>query len=446
MPDNRQVQRNATPNQSANNIEDTLWRLKINDNQEGGGAAQLAPYPDRPGEPDCQYFLRTGLCGYGINCRYNHPAYVSQGAPYSGELPERVGQPDCGYFLKTGTCKYGSTCKYHHPRDRHGAGPVSFNILGLPMRQEEKSCPYYMRTGSCKFGVACKFHHPQPAPVGTVLPVAGDGTFGSMGSTVVPSSGLPYVGGLPAWSLPKMSYVSGPRMPGLQPYMSVVLSPSQCVVPAPGWSTYMGNMSPLSPNSSPTVLNPNFIYNSKNLGESGSSGQVHLLSTTTILPERPDQPECRYFMNTGTCKYGSDCKFHHPKERFAQSVVNQPSLPSRPGQAVCSYYSMYGLCKYGPTCKFDHPGVAQPHNYALGLPNLSMLGSSLFNYSLSTADSSETSPSKSSKFPDWVQKHDAARNKHYKSDTKTSEDSPEESASSPHSSPTSTEPLHDQSG
>lgn len=39
------------------------------------------------------------------------------------------------YFLKTGTCKYGSTCKYHHPRDRRGAAPVSFNVLGLPMRQ-----------------------------------------------------------------------------------------------------------------------------------------------------------------------------------------------------------------------------------------------------------------------------------------------------------------------
>jgi len=39
------------------------------------------------------------------------------------------------YYLKTGTCKYGSTCKYHHPRDRNGAGPVSFNALGLPMRQ-----------------------------------------------------------------------------------------------------------------------------------------------------------------------------------------------------------------------------------------------------------------------------------------------------------------------
>lgn len=39
------------------------------------------------------------------------------------------------YFLKTGTCKYGSTCKFHHPRDRRGAGPVLFNILGLPMHQ-----------------------------------------------------------------------------------------------------------------------------------------------------------------------------------------------------------------------------------------------------------------------------------------------------------------------
>lgn len=118
------------------------------------------------------------------------------------------------------------------------------------------------------------------------------------------------------------------------------------------------------------------------------------------------------------------------------------------GQAVCSYYSMYGLCKYGPTCKFDHPVVAPPYNYTLSLPTLSMLDSPLFNYprSLSTAHSSETSPSKSSKFPDWVQKHDATNNEHENSDTKTPEDSPEQAASSPRPIPTSTEPLHDQSG
>lgn len=32
-------------------------------------------------------------------------------------LPERPGQPDCQHYLKTGECKFGSSCKYHHPPD-----------------------------------------------------------------------------------------------------------------------------------------------------------------------------------------------------------------------------------------------------------------------------------------------------------------------------------------
>jgi hypothetical protein len=59
-------------------IAEAFWRLTINENQDGGGVAQSNPYPDRPGEPDCIYYLRTGLCGYGSNCRFNHPKYVSQ--------------------------------------------------------------------------------------------------------------------------------------------------------------------------------------------------------------------------------------------------------------------------------------------------------------------------------------------------------------------------------
>lgn len=90
-----------------------------------------------------------------------------------------------------------------------------------------------MRTGSCKFGVACKFHHPQPTSVGPVLPVPGHVSFGSMAPTVVSSSGLPYVGGFPAWSLPRMPYLSSP-----QSYPSVPISPSQGIVPAQGWNTY----------------------------------------------------------------------------------------------------------------------------------------------------------------------------------------------------------------
>ncbi|KAL4323167.1 hypothetical protein GQ457_11G004240 [Hibiscus cannabinus] len=435
MPDNRQIRINVVSNQSADNVEEAILRLKINDNNQEVGVSKSASYPDRPGEPDCSYYLRTGSCGYGSNCRFNHPAYDTQGGQYQEELPERVGQPDCGYFLKTGACKYGSTCKYHHPKDRNGAGPVTFNILGLPMRQDEKSCPFFMRTGSCKFGVACKFHHPHPVSPGAGLPVNG-----LEGSSVLPPTGVPYAGGLPTWPLPRAPFVSSPRLQ-TQSYMPVVVSPSQNIIPANGhgWSTYMGNMSSIS---SSGVLGSNYTYNSMNPAESGSSGQMLLSSSSaSSYPERPDEPECRYYMNTGTCKYGSDCKYHHPKERIANSAVNSVSplgLPLRPGQAVCSSYSMYGLCKYGPTCRFDHPYLGYPYNYALSLP-LPVFDTSLQTYQ-------RMSPSEAplpSRLPDWARNTDQVSKKHQNLETKNSDDPSEQVASSPHSLQTSSETSQD---
>ncbi|XP_039021930.1 zinc finger CCCH domain-containing protein 3-like isoform X2 [Hibiscus syriacus] len=403
MPDNRQVQNNVASNQSADNVEEAILLLKINDNNQEVGFSKSAPYPDRPGELDCSYYLRTGSCGYGSNCRFNHPAYDTQ------------------YFLKTGACKYGSTCKYHHPKDRNGAGPVTFNILGLPMRQDEKSCPYFMRTGSCKFGVACKFHHPQPVSPGARLPVNGPA-----GSSVFQPTGVPYAGGLPTWSLPRAPFVSGPRLQ-TQSYMPVVVSPPQNIIPANGWSTYMGNMSPVS---SAGFLGSNYGYNSTNPAESGSNGHM-LLSAN--YPERPDQPECRYYMNTGTCKYGPDCKYHHPKERIANSAINSVGplgLPSRPGQAVCSSYSMYGLCKYGPTCRFDHPFLGYPYSYAPTLP-LPVFDASLLAYQRMspTVHLSEAPPP--SRLPNWARNTDTVSKKCRNLETKNSDNDPSEQVASP---------------
>ncbi|KAF8401525.1 hypothetical protein HHK36_012465 [Tetracentron sinense] len=50
-------------------------------------------------------------------------------------FPERLGQPDCQYYLRTGDCKFKSTCRYHHP-------PVwitpktncALSHMGLPLR------------------------------------------------------------------------------------------------------------------------------------------------------------------------------------------------------------------------------------------------------------------------------------------------------------------------
>jgi Zinc finger C-x8-C-x5-C-x3-H type (and similar) len=44
---------------------ESMRRLEI-----GDGGSNL---PERPGEPDCVYYLRNGSCGYGDRCRYNHP-------------------------------------------------------------------------------------------------------------------------------------------------------------------------------------------------------------------------------------------------------------------------------------------------------------------------------------------------------------------------------------
>ncbi|KAK9732822.1 hypothetical protein RND81_04G024800 [Saponaria officinalis] len=124
---------------------------------------QIEEFPERPGQPDCSYFLKTGNCKYRSTCRYNHPTsriskpslpLLSSNGLYfqpptmlpaqasrlvnsnsdkmgnngmssthhqerqtqTGEFPERAGQPVCEYYKKTGQCKFKSACRYDHPR------------------------------------------------------------------------------------------------------------------------------------------------------------------------------------------------------------------------------------------------------------------------------------------------------------------------------------------
>ncbi|CAH2038888.1 unnamed protein product [Thlaspi arvense] len=343
MSDTQHVQSSIGSIRSPDKIEDAFKRMKVNED----GVAKPNPYPDRPGERDCQFYLRTGLCGYGSSCRYNHPTHLPQGVMYyNEELPERIGQPDCEYFLKTGACKYGSTCKYHHPKDRNGAEPVLFNVLSLPMRQGEKPCPYYLRTGTCRFGVACKFHHPQPD----------NGHSSAYGMSSFPSPAVHYAGGLTMNMMSTYGTLPRPQLP--QSYVPVMVSPSQGLLPPQSWATYMA----------PT----NSMYNVKNQPYySGSSAPMPMAVTLNGgLPERSEQPQCRFFMNTGTCKYGDDCKYSHPGARIISpppppNLINPFVLPARPGQPACGSFKSYGFCKFGPNCRFDHsvltyPGLTMP--------------------------------------------------------------------------------------
>ncbi|KAK4392923.1 Zinc finger CCCH domain-containing protein 67 [Sesamum angolense] len=51
------------------------------------------------------------------------------------EFPERPGQPECDYFMKTGDCKFKSTCRFHHPKNRiPKVEECILNENGLPLR------------------------------------------------------------------------------------------------------------------------------------------------------------------------------------------------------------------------------------------------------------------------------------------------------------------------
>ena len=50
---------------------EAMWRMNLQPAQMEISADDL-PYPERPGEPDCSYYMRTGSCGFGSNCKFNH--------------------------------------------------------------------------------------------------------------------------------------------------------------------------------------------------------------------------------------------------------------------------------------------------------------------------------------------------------------------------------------
>ncbi|XP_047056405.1 zinc finger CCCH domain-containing protein 5-like [Lolium rigidum] len=365
-------------------LEGSMWRLGLGSGGEAPAAAAAAGarLPERPGEANCVYYLRTGACGYGETCRYNHPR--DRAAAFDGgartartvEYPERPGQPSCEYYMKNGSCKFGSNCKYNHPREGGSVQPVVLNSSGYPLRQGEKECSYYIKTGHCKFGSTCKFHHPQGPEPGVVSEAP------NMYPPVQPlpiSSSLPYPP-LANWQLGRPSVLPGSYFPGSYPPM---MHPS-AVMPMQGWNPYMSPMNQVASAGGQQTVQAGPLYGLSHQGPPSGvaygSNYAPLPSSTwpssnkqeVVFPERPGQPECHHYMKTGTCKFGATCKYNHPQYLStprSNYMLSPLGLPIRPGAQPCVYYSQHGFCKYGPGCKFDHPLGALSYS-----PSASSLG------------------------------------------------------------------------
>ncbi|CAN4085223.1 unnamed protein product [Withania somnifera] len=306
-------------------------------------------YPLRPDAQDCPYYMKTWMCKFGSNCKFNHPSRrkiqgTKEKSKQREESQERSGQIECKYYLTSGGCKYGKACKFNHGREKGSVSPiVEFNFLGLPIRPGERECPYYMRTGSCKYGSNCRFHHPDPTTVAGADPSSG---YNNAGTALIQAASHSAAS---SWSPPR-------ALNDATPYVPMMYPPTQGIPSAnTEWNGYQAPLYPTSEKRLPTP--PAFAVNNP-----ATKTNFYPLPQQPLLieeyPERPGQPECSYFIKFGDCKYRSNCKFHHPKSRISKSnssILNDKGLPLRPDQTVCSFYSRYGICKFGPACKFDHP-------------------------------------------------------------------------------------------
>ncbi|KAB1212900.1 Zinc finger CCCH domain-containing protein 37 [Morella rubra] len=352
-------------------------------------ASNLPIYPQRPGEKDCAHYMLTRTCKFGDSCKFDHPIWVPEGGipdwkevpplAASESLPERPGEPDCPYFLKTQRCKFGLRCKFNHPKDNVVTVGASDNagISALPERPSEPLCAFYMKTGKCKFGATCKFHHPKDIQIPLIGQqignseqtemtikmegATGDAKLANLLASYTPASlynskGLPVrlseadcpfylktgsckYGATCRYNHPDRNAINPPAAVGGHP-----------IVASPGTNLNIGVVNPAT--SIYQAIDPRL-------------GQPTVAVSPTIYPQRPGQIECDYYMKTGECKFGENCKFHHPIDRSAPSLskaaqqqtvkLTLAGLPRREDAIICPYYLKTATCKFGATCKFDHP-------------------------------------------------------------------------------------------
>ncbi|XP_058101057.1 zinc finger CCCH domain-containing protein 37-like isoform X2 [Magnolia sinica] len=359
-------------------------------------ASNLPIYPQRPGEKDCAHYMLTRTCKFGDGCKFDHPLWVTEGGipdwkevpdiATSESPPERPGEPDCPYFLKTQRCKFGLRCKFNHPKDKvevlHASiASETADVSVLPERPLEPICSYYVKTGKCKFGASCKFHHPKDIqiacagqdpgsgeqielaskdgeteagdakPVKPFVPLAPALLHNSKGLPIRPGEvDCPFYLKTGSCKYGATCRYNHPDRNALNPLVAAALG--HAIIPYIATNPPIGAMN--SAVSSLSNIDPRLAQTTVGLGP-------------TIYPQRPGQTECDFYMKTGECKFGERCKFHHPidqseptpsmmKHTLQQNVkLTLAGLPRRVGAIICPFYMKTGTCKYGSTCRFDHP-------------------------------------------------------------------------------------------
>lgn len=157
--------------------------------------------------------------------------------------------------------------------------------------EQPEDCRDFLRTGRCKYGASCKYNHPSNVQSG-----------GGMKSPIDPSEPL---------------FPVRPNEPLCQYY----LKHGTCKF----GQACKFNHPPHT--SQRAILNGNSIV-LMNIGSQNGETPQYVLNQDSsvllqVLPQRPDEPDCIYFLKNGRCKYGATCRYHHPLNYHQQRAEEQ---------------------------------------------------------------------------------------------------------------------------
>lgn len=170
------------------------------------------------------------------------------------------------------------------PQRAPGTAPLPPPAQSKATHAEKKEdCRDYLRTGRCKYGASCKYNHPSNVQSG-----------GGMRAPLDPSEPL---------------FPVRPNEPFCQYYMKhgTCKFGQACKFNHPPQSQLpMSVIAGVGNSMSGGVRVGDGSSSSSQLNWNGDSNNVHM------LPQRPEEPNCIFFLKNGRCKYGATCRYHHP--------------------------------------------------------------------------------------------------------------------------------------
>jgi len=151
---------------------------------------------------------------------------------------------------------------------------------------KNEDCRDYLRTGRCKYGASCKYNHPLNVQSG-----------GGMKAPIDPSEPL---------------FPIRYNEPLCQYYMKhgTCKFGQACKFHHP--PQIAGTSCVMNGNNSVLVNTTSGGRKEDGGPHLGAIWKARNDSGVQMLPQRPDEPNCIYFLKNGRCKYGSACRYHHP--------------------------------------------------------------------------------------------------------------------------------------